>query len=121
MLVGGQEMLAKRKLGRGKVAVTFSMPPLDGVTELHLVGDFNDWSAGATPLVKDSAGVWSVELPLAAGREYQYRYLANGTEWHNDWAADAYVPNEHGTDNCVVSLKDVAAPAAKKTTRKKTT
>jgi 1,4-alpha-glucan branching enzyme len=121
MLVGGREMLAKRKLGRGKVAVTFSMPPLDGVTELHLVGDFNDWNAEATPLVKDSAGLWSVELPLAAGREYQYRYLANGTEWHNDWAADAYVPNEHGTDNSVVSLKDVAPPAAKKTTRKKTT
>jgi 1,4-alpha-glucan branching enzyme len=113
-------MLAKRKLGRGKVAVAFSMPPLEDVKQLHLVGDFNDWNTEATPLVKDPAGVWTVELPLAAGRDYQYRYLANGTEWHNDWAADAYVPNEHGTDNSVVSLKDAAVPAAKKTIRKKT-
>ena len=29
---------------------------------------------------------------------YQYRYYANGQDWHNDWQADAYAPNEHGSD-----------------------
>jgi hypothetical protein len=41
-------------------------------------------------------------LELEAGREYQYRYLLNGNEWHNDWHADRYVSNAYGGDNSVV-------------------
>ena len=105
-------MITKRKLGRGKVRVTFSMPALDDVTQLSLVGDFNDWSINETPLKLGADGRWSAALSLEEGRDYQFRYLANGLEWHNDWSADAYLPNEYGTDNSVVSLKDM--PAAPK-------
>ena len=34
-------MITKRKLGRGKVRVTFTVPPMDNVQQLNLVGDFN--------------------------------------------------------------------------------
>ena len=111
-------MITKRKLGRGKVRVTFSMPALDDVTQLSLVGDFNDWSSIGTPLKLGADGQWSAALSLEEGRDYQFRYLANGLEWHNDWAADAYLPNEYGTDNSVVSLKDMPA-APKKNGRSK--
>src|SRR5688572_25058245 len=105
-------MITKRKLGRGKVRVTFSMPPLDDVTQFCLVGDFNDWSITKTPLKLGADGLWSTAISLEEGRDYQFRYLANGIEWHNDWAADAYQPNEYGTDNSVVCLK--VLPAAPK-------
>ena len=112
-------MLTKRKMAKGKVRVTFAMAPMDGVKQLNLVGDFNSWSGTATPMEKDKSGEWAVTLTLEGGREYQFRYLADGATWHNDWAADAYRPNEFGSDNSVVSLKDEALPAAKKTARRK--
>jgi len=112
-------MLTKRKLARGKVRVTFSMPPIENVSQLNLVGDFNNWSLAETPMQQDPDNTWSVALSLDSGRDYQYRYLANGSQWHNDWAADAYLPNEFGSDNSVVSLQESALPAPKKAASKK--
>ena len=112
-------MITKRKLGRGQVRVTFTMPKLDQVQQMNLVGDFNNWSIVETPMQQGQDATWSVALSLDGGRDYQFRYLANGVDWHNDWAADAYLPNEFGSDNSVVSLKEAALPVAKKTTRKK--
>ena len=105
-------MVNKRKLANGKFRVTFSMPALDGVTRLNLVGDFNVWSETSTPMAQAADGSWNVALSLEGDREYQYRYLADGATWHNDWAADAYVPNVHGTQNSLLNLKVKAKPAA---------
>ena len=69
---------------------------------------------------QDQEANWTVTLSLDGDRDYQYRYLANGSEWHNNSAADAYLPNQFGSENSVVSLKEIAAaPAAKKATRRK--
>ena len=111
-------MIAKRKMGRGKVRVTFSMPQIENAKQMNLVGDFNNWSIVETPMQPGPDASWNVALSLESGHDYQFRYLANGTDWHNDWAADAYLPNEFGTDNSVVSLKESALPVAKKAARK---
>ncbi|MCC7362559.1 MAG: isoamylase early set domain-containing protein [Anaerolineales bacterium] len=105
--------LTKRRLGRGKVRVTFTMPALAGVTSLALVGDFNNWSITQDLLQPAADGSWSTAVTLAEGRTYQYRYFANGQAWHNDWQADAYVPNEYGSDNCLVSTQADALPVPK--------
>ena len=107
-------MLTKKKMARGKVRVTFSMPALAGVEKLEMAGDFNNWDPSATPLTPAKDGGWSVALTLEGGRRYQYRYLADGKTWHNDWAADAYAPNEHGSDNSVVDLTEAGLPAPEK-------
>ncbi len=86
-------MLTKRKLGKGKVRVTFSMPPLEGVKQLNLVGDFNNWSITQNPMQPEPGGGWSTAVTLEAGKLYAFRYLADGQQWHNDWAADRYAPN----------------------------
>ena len=112
-------MITKRKMGRGKVRVTFTMPQIDDVQQMNLVGDFNHWSMIETPMQQGADATWSVALSLDSGHDYQFRYLANGTDWQNDWAADAYVPNEFGSDNSVVSLKESALPAAKLPAAKK--
>ncbi len=73
--------------------------------EVYLVGDFNSWDTNATPLKKHKDGSFSVTLSLEKGREYQYRYLIDGTTWENDWCADKYVPSLFGdTENSVVVL-----------------
>jgi 1,4-alpha-glucan branching enzyme len=102
-------MLSKRQLGNGKVEVTFTMPALEGVTRLYLVGDFNDWSIALHPMTRAADGAWGITLPLDGDRSYQFRYFDNNGHWHNDWQADAYVPNQFGGDNSVVeAVSDVS-------------
>ena len=69
---------------------------------VHLVGDFNEWDERATPMEAMKDGRFKVTLTLDTGREYQFRYLVNGAEWHNDWDADKYVANPYSGDNSVV-------------------
>ncbi|ACL24567.1 isoamylase early set domain-containing protein [Chloroflexus aggregans] len=94
-------MITKRLGPAGKVRVTFSLPAALWADTIYLVGDFNGWNRHATPLRATEHG-WMVTLDLEAGRTYQYRYLVNDNEWHNDWNADGYVPNPYGGDNSVV-------------------
>lgn len=87
----------------GKVRVTFELPASIWADRVHLCGDFNNWSQTDTPLHQSRLdGTWRVTLELDAGKRYEFRYLINGSEWHNDWSADGYVPNDHGGDNSVV-------------------
>ena len=103
-------MITKRSCRSGKVRVTFAMPAAIWADSIHVVGDFNGWDERATPLRQSESG-WMVTVELDAGRAYQYRYLLNGSEWHNDWQADAYAPNQYGGDNSVVITPTFSADA----------
>jgi hypothetical protein len=49
-----------------------------------IVGDFNAWSTSATPLVAhDVDGVWSISVPLTAGR-HEYAFVVDGERWVAD-------------------------------------
>ena len=85
------------------VVVLFTLPAVVQAESVALCGDFNDWSADATPLELGSDGYWRVAVALEPGRSYRYRYLINGKRWENAWDADGYVPNAYGgTDSVVV-------------------
>jgi 1,4-alpha-glucan branching enzyme len=84
------------------VQVIFSLPAEVQAESVYLVGDFNNWDESAAPMERNNDGSFSLTLPLEKGREYTFRYLVNGDEWHNDWHADRYVPNYFGGDNSVV-------------------
>ena len=73
-------------------------------TEVSLVGDFNDWRASATPmeLVADNQ-VWSVTIPLTAGR-YRYAFLVNGDTWLSDPSAPPVRDDEFGRPGSVVTI-----------------
>jgi len=86
-----------------KILVRFELPSAIWADSVCLVGDFNNWNQVSHPLIHDRHdGTWYVILELERGREYQFRYLVNGREWHNDWHADKYVPNPYGGTNSVV-------------------
>lgn len=98
-------MIHKRPSSRtGYVLVTFELPSDLWIESASVVGDFNNWNPLAHPLKQHNSGdaAWSVTLELPVGREYQFRYLTNSGDWLNEWHADKYVPNEHGSDNSVV-------------------
>jgi 1,4-alpha-glucan branching enzyme len=85
--------------------VSFDLPieAVKGAKAVTLVGDFNNWSLTATPLIKAKDGAFSVTISLDSGREYYFRYCLDGTRWENDWNADKYVPSPYGdSDNSVV-------------------
>ncbi len=87
----------------GRLYVTFEYPGSSRTNSVHLVGDFNDWNETATPMKRKARGaIWKVRIELEKSREYQFRYLVDESSWHNDWHADRYVPNIHGSDNSVV-------------------
>lgn len=98
-------MITKHPGRDGMVRVTFAMPPNVWADSIHVVGDFNSWDEQATPLRQTERG-WMVTLELEAGKAYQYRYLFDRSEWHNDWQADRYEPNAYGGDNSVVLTPD---------------
>jgi 1,4-alpha-glucan branching enzyme len=83
--------------------VTFELPTEIGATEVHLCGDFNDWSPTATPMKLRKDG-FSATIALEAGRRYRFRYLLGDGRWENDWAADDYVANEFGGEDSVVEV-----------------
>jgi hypothetical protein len=54
---------------------------------VSLVGDFNGWDSTKTPMARAAAnGVWSVTLPMAAGR-HVYSFVVDGS-----WSADPSAP-----------------------------
>lgn len=84
--------------------VTFELPPAVDAHTAMLVGDFNDWATDATPMTKRKDGRFSDTVSLAAERSYRYRYLLDGERWENDWEAEAYVTNEHGSEDSLITL-----------------
>lgn len=70
-----------------------------------LAGDFNGWSRQATPLAPaGTPGVWSVTIPLPAGR-HEYAFVVDGTRWTTDpYALTAR--DEFGNESSVVRVGD---------------
>jgi 1,4-alpha-glucan branching enzyme len=85
------------------IQVTFELPSSIWAERVNLVGDFNNWDTTKDEMRQSrSDGKWRIALVLQKGREYDFRYLVNGRDWHNDWHADKYRSNKYGTDNSVV-------------------
>ena len=85
--------------------VTFELPKdvTSSAKRVSVVGEFNQWNMESTPMKKRKDGSFSVTLDLLKDREYQYRYLIDGTQWQNDFNADNYVPSPYGDcENSVV-------------------
>lgn len=68
-----------------------------------VVGDFNDWNFGATPLARQAGdGLWWVTVPLRPGR-YRYAFVVDGSTWRQDPNAPAD-EDEFGRPNSVVTI-----------------
>jgi predicted flap endonuclease-1-like 5' DNA nuclease len=111
-----------------KVTFTLPLEAAQGGQEVRILGDFNEWSWENGYKMKADKAEFTTEVELAAGKEYQFRYLIDNHIWENDWKADSYVPvTPFGIYNSVLSLVEAktngngvakaataAAPATKK-------
>lgn len=76
---------------------------------VSVVGDFNDWDPAATPLREAAdAGVWTITVPLTAGR-HQYVFMVNGNRWTPDPAAPLAVEDSFGMPNSVITVGESAS------------
>jgi 1,4-alpha-glucan branching enzyme len=100
---GAIVMIKKQYLkSRPVCKVTFSLSPETDADRADVVGDFTDWQPAPMDQLKN--GSFKVVLELPQGKEYQFRYLLNGSEWVNEEEADRYVPNPYAGENSVVAV-----------------
>ena len=71
-----------------------------GVESVSVVGTFNQWQDGATPMQNLGGGWWRAELDLADGL-HQFRYLADG-QWFTDFAAHGVEHSKWGINSLLV-------------------
>jgi hypothetical protein len=79
-----------------------------GAHRVALVGDFNDWDGDATPLRPAAGGLWTVTVPLTAGR-YTYTFVVDGERWLADPAAPPAPPDDLGRPSSVVTIGETAS------------
>jgi 1,4-alpha-glucan branching enzyme len=98
-------MLKKTIAKNGKTCrVTFRVPSEVEAKQVYLCGDFNDWSRSSHPLKQRKDGSFSTSITLETGKDYRFRYLLDGERWENDWEADAYAPNDFGSEDSVIKV-----------------
>jgi 1,4-alpha-glucan branching enzyme len=86
-----------------KVAFRLSAAETSGAKKVQILGDFNNWDQTAEPMNMLKSNDFTATLELESGKEYQFRYLIDGTNWKNDSEADSFVSNEFGEENSVIS------------------
>jgi len=78
-----------------------------GAANVALVGDFNEWTKGATELKRSGApGVWTVSVALTPGR-HEYAFIINGSRW----VADPFAvrsSDDFGTESSVIRVGSTA-------------
>lgn len=105
--------------------ITFTLPAANviGAEGCVLLGEFNNWNLDeGIYLQKQADGSMTAEVELAAGNDYQYRYLLSNGRWVND-DAEKITSEMHGYPvvNCIVRVPAIAETkkAAAKTTKAK--
>lgn len=74
-----------------------------GVHEVHLVGDFNDWKVSNESLLwQKEEGVWQKRLFLGPGH-HRYKFVVDG-RWVTDPLNDRMEPNPYGDVDSVLEI-----------------
>lgn len=72
---------------------------------VHLVSDFSDWQKDQAVFKQLKNGTFKYVAEWPKGKQYQFRYLIDGTRWINEKEADSFVDNHiSGEQNCVIAL-----------------
>ena len=91
--------MLKKKFFKTKDEVEVTFQYTVDAQKVALVSEFNGWEP--IPMTKRN-GTFSTKVRLPKDSEFHFRYLVDGDAWHNDEAADAYVPNNISGDNSIV-------------------
>lgn len=93
-------MLKKKYLKtKDEWEVTFEFD--QAADQVALVSESNNWQP-INMKQRKKDGVFYTKVRLPKNKRIEYRYLLDQESWQNDSAADAYAPNEFGSENSVV-------------------
>ena len=70
---------------------------------VSIVGEFNGWEAGKTPLTRLESGLWTVTVPLAPGR-HVYAFVLDDTLVKADPRAPKVRDADYGREGSVVMV-----------------
>ena len=92
-----------------KIRFTLPAANIIGADECVLLGEFNNWNLEeGFYLQKQADGSMTVEVELAAGKDYQYRYLLSNGRWVNDNGEKvASEMSGYPVMNCIVRVPDI--------------
>ncbi|HEM45971.1 MAG TPA: hypothetical protein ENO23_02895, partial [Alphaproteobacteria bacterium] len=71
---------------------------------VDVIGTFNNWRAGSTPMTRDAGGRWTATVQLLPGR-YEYKFVVDGVLKLTDPACDLSEPDGFGGFNSVIVVK----------------
>ncbi|MCP4417484.1 MAG: 1,4-alpha-glucan branching protein [Chloroflexi bacterium] len=80
--------------------VTFEVT-VEAANSVALVCEHNGWEP--IQMKQAKKGPFRTKIRLPKEGQFQFRYLVDGQQWHNDKTADAFWGNEHGSENSVIS------------------
>ncbi len=86
-----------------KVSFRLDSADAPNASKVQLLGDFNNWDKSTEPMTALKSNDFTATVELESGKEYQFRYLIDGTVWKNDPQADYLVANSFGEENGVIS------------------
>ena len=94
-------MMTKRFFkSKDEVEVTFQIDRPE-LSTVEWLAETTGWDPVPMQRAARGKGPFLLKVRLPRDRAIQFRYLFDGN-WENDEAADAYWPNDHGSDNSVV-------------------
>ena len=76
----------------------------DAAAEVAVAGDFNGWSEAASPLRKDSSGLWLAEVKTPPPGSYQYKFILDGKRWIDDPSNGRKAPDGYGGMNSLLVI-----------------
>ena len=94
--------MIQTKKNRKNIKVTFTLPNDGELGEVSVVGEFNDWTPGITPFVKENGDGLQATVELDKDEVYAFRYLSEGRGWFNEDENVQYEPSPYGSFNCML-------------------
>lgn len=85
--------------------VTISYRPEEWVTDVALVGSFNNWDKDADPMMRDVEGNFSFIMSLNPG-VYRYKFVLNGSVWTTDPTNQKSQPDNMGGANSLLEVTE---------------
>ncbi len=77
----------------------------DNAQSVAVAGDFNDWSKVATPLKRNSSGLWLTEIPTPRTGRFEYKFIINDQRWIEDPSNGMKAPDNYGGLNSVLVIE----------------
>ncbi|WWC96721.1 hypothetical protein V866_003593 [Kwoniella sp. B9012] len=87
-----------------------------GAQSVHIAGNFNNWSASATPLEKQADGSFTAQVPLPWGEKQAFKYVVDG-EWKvredeaKEWDAAGNMNNVYTAPPAPISTSEPSSSA----------